>query len=308
VTGPLALLAALLAASGASGTTAGCVAPLRALEGLRAPLEVAREAVRLAAEVEAALPGRPGWALREAARALAEEGEAGDSPKLARASLAFRALLAGQCAVAARPRLPLPSLADRQALREIYDRPELRRARVDTAGFRRLLSGLWARILELLGAAEAERYASVGRMVFILAGIAAGLAGLAALRRRRARETAAPAGPGPAIGRLPLPDRSAALAEAALARGELTDAVRHAFLSALAALEASGRLPRERSLTNGELAARLGGAGSPLADEFGRLVRLFDGTVYGGAPLGEPAARDGLAAAARIRERAGSPG
>jgi hypothetical protein len=304
---PAIALVAALSAPGAPGVAPACQRPLSSMATLAAPLDLAREAVRVAGEAEEALPGRPSGALREAARALADEAEAGDSPRLARESAAFRSLLAGQCAAAARPRLPLPSLADRQALREIYERPELRRARVDTAGFRRLLTGLWARLVELLGATEAERYASLGRMVFIVAGLAAALAGAAALRRRRARSHLEPAPVPEAKGQLPPPDRSAALAETALARGDLAGAVRHAFLSALAALEDARWLPRERSLTNGELASRLPLREPPLAEDFSRLGALFDGAIYGGGPVGEQDARAGLAAAARIRERTAGP-
>ncbi len=90
--------------------------------------------------------------------------------------------LAAWCAtVAARPRLALPSAEDRRTLREVLERPELRRARADTAGFRRMIARLWARAMELLGSAEAERYAAVGRIVFVAAGVTALLAALAAL-------------------------------------------------------------------------------------------------------------------------------
>lgn len=217
---------------------------------------------------------------------------------------AASAPLAGWCAsLAARPRLPLPTRADRAALRAVYERPELRRARADTAGFRRLLSGLWGRLLELLGSTEAERYASVGRTAFLVAGLAAAAAGLAALRRRRPAGPRARAGAEAERATLPPPDRSAALAAAALAAGNPTGAVRHAFLSALAALELGGLLPRDRTLTNRELAGRL--AGGALAAEFDALGRLFDGAVYGGAPVGEEQARAGLAAAGRLRAAAG---
>jgi len=214
--------------------------------------------------------------------------------------------LAAWCAsLAARPRLPPTTEADRQALREVFERPELRRARADPAGFRRLLASLWGRVLELLGTAEAERFAGVGRLVFILAGLAAAVAGLAAVRRRRTGSTPFRAGPAPELAPLPAPDVSAALAEGALARGDLTGAVRHAFLSALGALEEAGKLPRDRTLTNRELTGRLAAAGAALAEEFGALGRLFDGAVYGGASVGDSEARSSLAAAARIRERSG---
>lgn len=214
--------------------------------------------------------------------------------------------LAAWCAtVAARPRLALPSAEDRRTLREVLERPELRRARADTAGFRRMIARLWARAMELLGSAEAERYAAVGRIVFVAAGVTALLAALAALRRRRAQDRASRTQDEPVPGRVPPPDWSAALAETAFARGDLREAVRHAFLSALAALEAAGRLPRDRTLTNGELAARLSGGGGSVSAEFGALGRTFDRTVYGSSRLDESIARESLAQALRIRSSAG---
>lgn len=213
---------------------------------------------------------------------------------------------AAWCAtLAARPRLPLPTAADRAALARVYAQPELRRARIDAAGLRRLVAGLWGRILEALGTAEAERYASVGRAAFIAAGLAAGLAALAAARRRRG------AAPSPraaaALEGAPLPpaDRSAALAREALARGELTEAVRCALLSALAALERSGGLPVDRTLTNRELAARLSASGSALADDFGALGRRFDVAIYGGGAVGPGEARESVDRAERIRAAVG---
>lgn len=191
-------------------------------------------------------------------------------------------------------------------LESVYARAEHRRARADPAALRRTLAGLWARILDRLGSAEAERYASVGRAAFVAAAVAAGAAGLAAARRRR---RGAPAGRPRAAGivraPLPAPDRSAALAEEALARGDLRGAVRHAFLSALSALEAAARLPRERSLTNRELAARLHAVAAPLAAPFATLARTFDGAVYGGLPVGEKEARESLELARRIRAGSG---
>ena len=209
--------------------------------------------------------------------------------------------------LAARPRLPFPSAEDRRTLRAVYERPELRRARADTAGFRRMLAGLWARVLELLGSAEAERYAAVGRVTFVAAGLTALVAALAALRRRRATAGAVRTREEASTGRPLTPDRSAALADAALARGDLPEAVRLAFLSALAALEAAGRLPRDRTLTNTELSARLAGAGAGVADEFGALGRTFDGAIYGGRRVDAPLVRESLARARRIRA-ASSPG
>jgi hypothetical protein len=210
---------------------------------------------------------------------------------------------AAWCAeLAARPALPGATASDRAALRAIFERPEFRRARADVAGLRRRLLGMWQRLMELLGTAEAERYASVGRMAFLLAGVAAGAAALASLRRRRRAQRAPtiPAEPA-AIALPPPPDRSASLAAEAFARGDLAGAIRHAFLSALGSLEEAGRLPRDRTLTNRELALRLSPPDAPLSEELGTLGRLVDAVVYGGATPDPDRTRHGLEAAARIR-------
>lgn len=207
--------------------------------------------------------------------------------------------------VASRPRLPLPTLEDRAALREVYERPELRHARVDTAGLRRRLAGLWLRILELFGSVEAEQYASVGRTIFLAAALVAAVAGLAAARRRRpARPPSVPTA-GAEASRGPVPDRSVELARGALARGDDADALRHAFLAALAALEGAGALPHDRSLTNRELAGRVARAHVALAADFEALGRAFDEAVYGRRPVGAPEAREALDVALRIRAAVG---
>lgn len=216
--------------------------------------------------------------------------------------------LAAHCeAVAGRPRLPMPTAAERQALLDVYASPGLRRARADPAALRRLIAALWARLLEALGSAEAGRYAGFGRAVFLTAALVAALAGLAGAARRRADRHRRPASPAEGRARLPAPDRSAALADAALARGDLRGAVRHAFLSALAALEESSGLPRDRSLTNRELAGRLHDEAAPLAGPFAALARTFDAAVYGGAPVGEAEARESVELARRLRSRIGAP-
>jgi hypothetical protein len=234
----------------------------------------------------------------------------GGAPEGCRAAVESSERLGAWCAtLAARPRLPLPSAADRRALLEVLDRPELRRARADPSGLRRLLLGYWARFLELLGSAEAERYASVGRLTFIVAGATALLAAAAAAKRRR-RRLRGPTDEADAEPRASLrpADRSAWLAEVALARGDLAGAVRYALLAAVAALEGAGRLPRDRSLTNRELATRLGpSTGDPDAEDFSALAALFDRMAYGGASVGELDARDGLARALRIGRRVGAP-
>jgi hypothetical protein len=160
-------------------------------------------------------------------------------------------------------------------------------------------------MLDLLGSAEAERYASVGRTVFVLAVLSTAVAALAAARRRRGPGPDQTVAEGRALAPLPAPDRSAELAEAALARGDPTGAVRHAFLATLAALEDSGRLPRDRALTNRELATRIGGAAGELAGEFVALARTFDGAIYGQQPIAPTVARDAVATALRIRAALG---
>lgn len=274
----------------------GCPAALAGAAG--DPAALAREAPPLLAALERAGAGGPTGALRRAALAAAQEPE-GDRGAAGRAGLAFRAALERHCALAAAPRLPAATEADRAALEAVLARPEFRRARLDPAALRRTLLAAWAAVLDLLGSTEAERYASLGRAVLLGAAAAALLVAAAGLRRRARRDREAEA-PSPAGSRLPLPDASAARAEAALARDDRRQAVRLAFLAALAALEEAGRLPRGRALTNAEMVRRLGAGTAPLAGELSLLARTFDRAVYGARPVEREEAVSSLARARRI--------
>lgn len=191
---------------------------------------------------------------------------------------------------------PLASEADRAALAEVLARPEFRDQAADGAALRRLLAGLWDRLLEALGTAEAERYASLGRAVFLAAVAAAALLAWRALRRRRAAPR--PAGPAAerpealVTGAAPAPEAAAE----ALARGDLVAAVRRAYAAAAAALGA--RVTGGEALTGPELAARAGDG------PFGELARLHDRTVFGRQPVAEAEARRAVEAARRLAPEA----
>lgn len=189
---------------------------------------------------------------------------------------------------------PLASEADRAALAEVLERPEFRDPAADVESLRRLLSDLWDRLLESLGTAEAERYASLGRAVFLSAVAVAALLLWRAARRRRRR--AAPTAAAPAGTAATLPGRPAAAppeaAAAALARGELVAAVRLAYAAAAGVL---GRGAAEaEALTGPELSARAGDEG------FRALAWLHDRTVFGRHPVSEPEARAAVEAARRL--------
>jgi hypothetical protein len=189
--------------------------------------------------------------------------------------------------------------ADRAALAEVLSRPEFRDRSADASALRRLLDGLWDRLLEALGTAEAERYAAVGRAVFLAAVAAAALLTWRAVRRRRALAAAGATGPAPATARLrPAPPGPEAAA-AALARGDLAAAVRLAYGSAAAALGA--RTGAGEALTGPELSARAGDEG------FLALARLHDRTVFGRRPVGAPEARQAVEVARRLAPGGGAP-
>jgi hypothetical protein len=189
--------------------------------------------------------------------------------------------------------------ADRAALAEVLSRPEFRDRALDGSALRRLLTDLWDRLLEALGTAEAERYASLGRAVFLLAVAAAALLLWRAARRRRAAPGAPAAASRPAAlaRRGALPGSEAAAA--ALARGDLATAVRQAYAAAAAALGA--RATAGDALTGPELAARSGDAG------FHALALLHDRTVFGRRPVSEPEARRAVEVARRLAPGGGVP-
>lgn len=162
---------------------------------------------------------------------------------------------------------------------------------------------LWDWFLNLLGTPEAERYASAGRLAFLGALGGAAAATLWALRRRRARRGLAAASVPPAVSSPDDGEAAARRAEDALARGATAEAVRHAFLSALATLERRGRLPRRRDLTNRELASELGGAQDGVAATWGWLAARFERAVYGRAPVNPVEALEVLARSRALRRQ-----
>lgn len=189
----------------------------------------------------------------------------------------------------------LATEADRAALAEVLARPEFRGRRLDGSALRQLLSDLWDRLLEAMGTAEAERYASLGRAVFLLAvAVAAALAWRAARRRPRgpARAVAHPTDhASPA--RAPPPAHLEAAASA-LRRGEHVEAVRRAYAATAAALGGRGLASGGEALTGLELAALAGDAG------FEALARLHDRAVFGRLPVSGPEARRAVEVAHRL--------
>jgi hypothetical protein len=276
----------------------GCPEALARAAALPPP-ELAQAAGDIVSALGAAGAG-PTGALARAARAAEE---AGGTEREGAAAEAFRAALERHCALAASAAAPLATPGDRAALAEVLARPELARTRTDLWAIARALDRLWDWIVDLLGTTEAERYASVGRALFLGAAAGAAVLALSALRRRAAR--ARREGDGPeargAAGAEPA-DASAARAEEALARREWREAVRLALLAALGALEQAGRIPRGRALTNGEVVA------SFPSDDLSALARAFDRAIYGALPVAPEEARAALERAHRIAAGAGGPG
>jgi hypothetical protein len=318
-----ALLALALAAA------PGCPAALAAAASTPDAALAAR-APALVAALEEGGAG-PTGALAAAARAM----DAGHGA--AQAAAGFRRALARHCALAAAPREPEASAADRAALAEILARPELSGSRLDRWALRRALARWWDWLVERLGTAEAERYASLGRALFLGAAVAAAALAFTGMRRRRrvARE-AREAALDPVRRTDAAPDGAAARADEALRRGDAREAVRLALLAALGALERAGRIPRGRALTNDEVIALLGastprssssssssssststpgsGSGSaspppppPPPTDLAVLVRTFDRAVYGGLPVTPDDARAALERSRRVVGAAGGP-
>jgi hypothetical protein len=221
----------------------------------------------------------------------------------------FAARLERHCQLLAQRPIAGASAADRSRLGDILARPEFRGSRPATFALGRWLAKIWDDILELLGTAEAGRYAAGGRNVFfglLATGVLAAL--FLVLRRRAAtRRRGAPGPAEPGTHRLPDPAESDSRASAALHAGDATEAVRQAFLGLLGALERGRRVPAGRALTNRELAAWLASPAtatttptatttatevpvpptvppSELALAFAALARTFDRAVYGMAP------------------------
>lgn len=309
----------------------GCPEAMAAAEALADPALAAR-APALARALEDAGAG-PTAGLAAAAGRLAD-APPGPAPESA---AAFRGALASHCAFAAVPALPEASAADRAALAEVLARPELSQVRLDPGAIRRAVVRFWDWIVELLGTQEAERYASLGRALFLGAAAAALALAFAALRRRRRGsprgDRAGAEEPGATAEAVP--DVAAGRAEEALRRGDARGALRLALLSALGALERAGRVPRGRALTNEELVALVGGAGplrprlrpphrdqdqdrdevrdpegvgaTSAASDLAALARAFDRAVYGGLPVTIEDARDAVERARRLGLAGGVP-
>lgn len=297
-----ALLALALAATpGCPGALAAAAATPDAALATRAPA--------LVAGLEEAGAG-PTGALAAAARAM----DAGDGA--AEPAAGFRRALARHCALAAAPREPEASAADRGALAEILARPELSRSRLDPWALRRALARWWDWLVELLGTAEAERYASLGRALFVGAAAAAAALAFTGMRRRRREASEAREAALERVGTAEAaPDVTAACADEALRRGDAREAVRLALLAALGALERAGRVPRGRALTNDEVITLLGASNvrtsssstPPSPTDLAVLVRTFDRAVYGGLPVALDDARAALQRSRRVVEAAGGP-
>jgi hypothetical protein len=192
------------------------------------------------------------------------------------------------------------SEADRAALAEVLAAPEFQAGRWRGDALRQWLAGWWERLTALLGTSEAERWAGLGRAVFLATVVVAGLLLWRAARRRgRARSAAprprsGPAAPGRPAG-VPIAE-----AERALAAGDGPAAVRLAFLAAVRVV--GGRLAAPDGLTGRELAGRVADAG------FSRLAWLHERTVFGRRPVTSEEAAEALAAAARLAsDRAPGP-
>lgn len=287
------------------------------------PADVRARARGAVAELERSGPAD---ALAAEAEALARAAE---DPAMPRGELRARAArfavrLERHCRLLALRPSPGASPADRSRLGDILARPEFRSPRPVTFAIGRWLAKIWENVLELLGTAEAGRYAAGGRGLFFALLAAAVLAALLlAMRRRGAvRRRSAPDRTEPATRKPSDPAESDSRAAAALQAGDATEAVRQAFLGLLGALERGGRVPIGRALTNRELAAWLATSTSAstatstatpsatptstltptpsdLAVAFADLAGAFDRAVYGLAP---PAASDAGVYLERSRE------
>ncbi len=190
----------------------------------------------------------------------------------------------------------LASEADRAALAEVLAQPEFQAQRWRGDALRQWLAGWWERLTELLGTSEAERWAGLGRAVFLAAVAVALLLLWRSARRRRAtavtgRRRGEPVGAAAAAagGTVTVAD-----AERALAAGDAPEAVRLAFLAAIAAVRRQLPASVAEVLTGSELAGRV-------ADEgFGRLARLHERTVYGRRPVSSQEAAAALTVASRL--------
>jgi len=196
----------------------------------------------------------------------------------------------------------MASEADRAALARVLAQPEFQVQRWRGDAVRQWLAGWWERLTELLGTAEAERWAGLGRAVFLAAVAVALLLLWRAARRRRATARAAPRRH-EQEGAVPASPGTVAVADAerALAAGDAPEAVRLAFLAAIAAIRRQLPASVAAVLTGSELAGRVAD------EEFGALARLHERTVYGRRPVTSQEAVAALTVAARMASgRAGA--
>jgi Domain of unknown function (DUF4129) len=98
-----------------------------------------------------------------------------------------------------------------------------------------------------------------------------------------------------------------ALAQRLAAEGELAEAVRALYLSALYALDEHAVLHVEQNLTNREHAARLRARDASLAANFADLVDLYERVRYGHAAVAPTMFEDLSSRAQRIRTAALAP-
>jgi len=188
----------------------------------------------------------------------------------------------------------LASEADRAALAEVLAGPDFQAQRWRGEELRRWLAEAWERLTELLGTAEAEQVAGLGRFVFLAAAAVAALLLWRAARRRRTRGApAAPRPPGP-VAQPGVAGAVVADGERALADGDPAGAVRLAFLASVGALRRRLRGGEVDTLTGSELAVRLAD------DGFTRLVGLHERTVFGRRPVTKEEAAGALAVAAAL--------
>ena len=186
-------------------------------------------------------------------------------------------------AVAARPSVQ-PAPIDPAALHEILARPQFSARQGTDWALARLAERLWDVIKELLQGRAVRSYSNVARALFLA------LVALAALTfaRKLARSRW-----GPAQADRPEPERPRtreptvaehlARADAALANGELREAVRAQMRALLLALVERGLVDRPGGATNREVARALASRGDvpELARRAADLAGRFDQAIYG---------------------------
>jgi hypothetical protein len=177
----------------------------------------------------------------------------------------------------------------------VLARPEFLAERWRGDALRQWLAGWWERLTALLGTTAAEQWAGLGRAVFLSAAAVGLLLLWRALRRRRAGAgTPARRRDLEAVSWPVAEPVSVADAERALAAGDAAQAVRLAFLAAIALV--GPRLPASAIsvLTGSELAERIAD------DRFGRLARLHERTVFGRRPVTSEEAAAAVAVASMM--------